>query len=125
SYRRVHQWLQMAFEKTAVATALSASAGEKAPEQCFVGAQRSDLLWRGRKIAGAAQRRTRQGLLIQGSIQPPAAIDRTIWQEALCDVARAQWHVEWASLPFDPALEERAAHLAAGKYGTSQYNRRR
>jgi len=37
--------------------------------QCFVNPVRADVLWNGRKIAGAAQRRTRGGLLQQGSIQ--------------------------------------------------------
>jgi len=35
------------------------------PGQCFVGHEKYDLLWRGKKIAGAAQRRNKPGLLIQ------------------------------------------------------------
>jgi hypothetical protein len=47
------------------------------PGACFAGHERFDLLWRGRKIAGAAQRRNQLGLLIQGSVQlPPAAFLR-------------------------------------------------
>ena len=42
------------------------------PGQCFVGHEKFDLLWHGRKIAGAAQRRNKLGLLIQGSVQPTA-----------------------------------------------------
>jgi lipoate-protein ligase A len=36
---------------------------------CFANAVRSDLMVNGRKVAGAAQRRTRGGLLQQGSVQ--------------------------------------------------------
>ena len=36
---------------------------------CFANPVRADVLSNGRKIAGAAQRRTRRGLLQQGSIQ--------------------------------------------------------
>src|SRR6185369_11628731 len=124
SYRRVHQWLQMAFEKTAVATALSASAGEKAPEQCFVGAQRSDLLWRGKKIAGAAQRRTRDGLLIQGSIQPPAAIDRIHFEAAMLAVAGRNDEAQWTPLNPDSTLLSQVNELVRQKYSKPDYNRR-
>jgi lipoate-protein ligase A len=125
SYRHIHEWLQAAFGKIGIAAELSASTDAKAPERCFVGAQRSDLLWHGRKIAGAAQRRTRQGLLIQGSIQPPAGVDRGIWEGAFCAVARALWQVEWLPLKFDAALQQQAIQLAASKYGTVEYNNRR
>ena len=37
--------------------------------QCFANPVRADVLLDGRKVAGAAQRRTRRGLLQQGSIQ--------------------------------------------------------
>jgi lipoate-protein ligase A len=37
--------------------------------ECFANPVRADVLLNGRKIAGAAQRRTRRGLLQQGSIQ--------------------------------------------------------
>ena len=36
---------------------------------CFANPVRADVMMSGRKIAGAAQRRTRRGLLQQGSIQ--------------------------------------------------------
>ena len=36
---------------------------------CFANAVRSDVIVNGRKVAGAAQRRTRAGLLQQGSVQ--------------------------------------------------------
>ena len=39
------------------------------PTNCFANPVRADVMMHGRKIAGAAQRRTRQGLLQQGSIQ--------------------------------------------------------
>src|SRR6185436_19593961 len=57
SYRRIHQWLQASFQKLNVATPLSPARIEGGPGQCFVGAETFDLLHRGTKIAGAAQRR--------------------------------------------------------------------
>jgi lipoyl(octanoyl) transferase len=70
SYERVHAWIRDAFLQLHIDTAL-APISRRDPGLCFVGAERNDLLWHGRKIAGAAQRRNRSGLLIQGSIQPP------------------------------------------------------
>src|SRR6185436_10072994 len=70
SYERVHRWIQSAFVLANVPTELAAERRQAGAGQCFVGYEKHDLLWRGQKIAGAAQRRTRDGLLIQGSVQP-------------------------------------------------------
>ena len=88
SYRRVHEWIQSAFAELKIATELAPwkSAPGRAGSRCFVGYEKSDLLWHGKKIAGAAQRRNKLGLLIQGSVQPPLPLARTAWQQAMCDV---------------------------------------
>src|SRR5438132_1073354 len=87
SYQRVHEWIQRAFAKLTVATELAPCCKKTLPGQCFVGHEKSDLLWRGKKIAGAAQRRTREGLLIQGSVQPPPiSLERVDWESAMSDV---------------------------------------
>jgi len=70
----MHEWIRAAFAEMKVATELSPGARKEAPGQCFVGAEQYDVLLGGRKLAGAAQRRTKTGLLIQGSIQPPAGM---------------------------------------------------
>ena len=70
SYRRVHEWIRAAFARLDVATELALVCRKTLPGRCFQGHERFDLLYAGRKIAGAAQRRTRDGLLIQGSLQP-------------------------------------------------------
>ena len=85
SYLRVHQWLRDAFAQMDVPATLSPLRQKEIPGQCFVGAEKDDLLWHGRKIAGAAQRRTRNGLLIQGSVQPPPIqLLRKRWETAMC-----------------------------------------
>lgn len=125
SYRRAHEWIRMAFERLDTACALASECRKAGPGQCFVGHERFDLLWLGKKIAGAAQRRTRQGLLIQGSIQPPPiALRRLDWEQAMRDVASEQW-VEWAGWTPDGVLGERAAALAAQKYSQQAYNQKR
>src|SRR5215211_655886 len=77
SYRRVHDWVRAAFAHLGVEAHLAAKAERQGIGQCFAGAEQFDVLLRDRKIAGAAQRRTRGGLLIQGSVQPPAGEARS------------------------------------------------
>ncbi len=71
SYATIHGVLCAALKACAGIDPLLASTevASRAGGLCFDGPVRSDVLWRGRKIAGAAQRRTRAGLLHQGSIQ--------------------------------------------------------
>lgn len=126
SYLRLHSWLQIAFQDLNIPTTLAPDVRRAQPGCCFEGHERHDLLWHGRKIAGAAQRRTRSGLLIQGSVQPPVAgWNRLAWQEALLTAAQTLWHVTWA--PFEPSapLRQSMQLLLLTKYGRPEYHRRR
>lgn len=125
SYRRVHEWIQAAFTRAGLATELAPCCRKEVPGQCFIGAEQFDVLWQGRKIAGAAQRRTRDGLLIQGSIQPPAGSSRCEFEKAFCDAARLLWDVEWRALEADAVLTDRVAELVREKYSRKDYNERR
>lgn len=123
SYQRVHEWIRAAFARLNLTTELAPNRRKELAGQCFVGAEQFDVLWSGAKIAGAAQRRNRQGLLIQGSVQTPSeALARAAWQRAMCEVACESWRVRWS--PFEPnaLLRQRAAELARGKYSREEYN---
>jgi lipoate-protein ligase A len=122
SYRRVHQWIQAAFARLGVPTELAESCHKAGPGECFVGYERFYLIWQGKKIAGAAQRRTRVGLLIQGSVQPPPLLlAREDWQRAICDAA----HVECIAFDADQKLRDRAEELATRKYSQNAFNSKR
>jgi lipoate-protein ligase A len=124
SYRRVHAWIQSAFGHLGVPTELAPCCKKSAPGQCFVGHEKHDLLWRGRKIAGAAQRRNRLGLLIQGSVQPPPlSLARSDWERALIAVTPPE--MRWVGFDADGPLRTRAAELEAGKYSRAAYNEKR
>jgi lipoate-protein ligase A len=126
SYERVHQWIQSAFEKLGVVTLLAPERLKAEAGQCFVGYEKSDLLWRGQKIAGAAQRRTRDGLLIQGSVQPPPiSVQRSDWEHAMQETAIFANGVEWTALATDPLLENRVHQLVVQKYSLASYNQKR
>lgn len=125
-YQRVHEWLRDAFNQMNVPTTLSPRRQKEIPGQCFVGAEKDDLLWHGRKVAGAAQRRTRAGLLIQGSVQPPPlSLSRERWEDAMCQVARERMGTEWKAM--EPGLELRhlVDSLRAAKYGRAEFNQKR
>ena len=125
SYQRVHEWIQSAFAKLNVVTELAPCCKKSLPGQCFVGHEKSDLLWRGKKIAGAAQRRTREGLLIQGSVQPPPiSLERVKWESAMRDVARDVWGKEDDFVSDQPLLQ-RVEELIREKYANDSYNRKR
>jgi lipoate-protein ligase A len=130
SYRRIHEWIQRAFEKLNIPTELapdkkSAQGSPGMPGECFTGHEKFDLLWHGRKIAGAAQRRNKLGLLIQGSVQPPpVSVQRGDWEKAMRVVASETFKIEWSDFSPDELFWGRAAELARQKYSQSAYNRK-
>ncbi len=126
SYRRIHAWIQSAFAKLNVETELAPCCKKTLPGQCFIGHEKFDLLWRGKKIAGAAQRRNKLGLLIQGSVQPPLVeIARTDWENAMRGAAEKQFAVTWTDFAADAELRRRAETLARGKFSQADYNQKR
>ncbi len=126
SYRRVHEWIQAAFAKLCLPTELAPAARKVLPGQCFEGHEKSDLLWRGRKIAGAAQRRNKLGLLIQGSVQPATNFPaRSAWEEAMCAVASVRYHLAWSEFPTNDDSLAVASELARRKYARDDYNQKR
>jgi len=132
SYRRVHEWIQSAFKKLNVVTELARTPNSelRTPNseigQCFIGHEKYDVLWNGKKIAGAAQRRNKLGLLIQGSVQPPpVSIARADWQKAICDVGRLELEIEWSGFEQDEMLRQRAEFLAGQKYSQPAHNQKR
>ena len=125
SYERLHLWIQASFGRLGLETALAPTPAVGAPTHCFVRSEQFDVEWRGVKIAGAAQRRTRDGLLIQGSVQPPPGADRRAWEQALLDQAARGWGVRWGPLTPDAVLGARVEALVHEKYGQPSYHLRR
>jgi lipoate-protein ligase A len=125
SYRRVHEWIRSAFAKLNVITEL-APCSQKSAIGCFIGYTKSDLLWNGKKIAGAAQRRNKLGLLIQGSVQPPPiSPSRADWEKAMVEVARRDFDAAWTEFLPDAKLRAHVDELIRKKYSQETYNRKR
>jgi lipoyl(octanoyl) transferase len=126
SYRRVHEWIQAAFSTFKIATELAPCCRKSAPGQCFAGYEKSDVLWHGKKIAGAAQRRSKHGLLIQGSVQPPPlSLQRGDWEAAMRRAGALKCGAEWLERKPDAALAARGDELVREKYSQRSYNEKR
>jgi len=131
SYRRMHAWIQGAFAGLGVTTDLAPASRKPVslnpliPGECFIGHEKFDLLWLGKKVAGAAQRRNKCGLLIQGSVQPPPALARQDWEAAMLQVAKNELGIDWLELSPDERLLKQAALLTREKYSQDAYNRKR
>lgn len=126
SYRRVHAGIQMAFAELDISAELASCCRKSEPGQCFAGYEKLDVLWNGKKIAGAAQRRNKLGLLIQGSVQPPpVSIKRADWEASVKEVGAREWRAEWMMFEPDAELRQRADELAIRKYSQASYNEKR
>ena len=121
SYRILHEVLAEALAKGGLggdALALTPEAVAKVSQACFENPAQYDVLAAGRKIAGAAQRRSRFGLLHQGSVQnltvPPGFASALASSLARTVLPRR----------FSGEEVAEAQTLATGKYATNEWNRR-
>jgi lipoate-protein ligase A len=88
-------------------------------EHCFANSVRADVMLNGRKIAGAAQRRTRRGLLQQGSIQ---YVDLG---NDLSERFAQALSTKCSERKIDNDVLKRACEFAKQKYGTEDWLRKR
>jgi lipoate-protein ligase A len=118
-YQRVHAALSSALREIGIVAVLTEANEPKLSEACFANPVVSDVIENGRKIAGAAQRKTKSGLLHQGSIQRQNSNGefRRIFGKCLAKCL----------IPgeIDDGVIAAAEELAAVKYGTNEWLRRR
>jgi lipoate-protein ligase A len=132
-YEKIHQALCNALSETGwravvaavvdsepgSATVATRTAISDTGYSCFANPVRADVMIDGRKIAGAAQRRTRRGLLQQGSIQ---GIDL---QSDLAQRFARELSTDRSERKVDEKILNRARELAEQKYGTESWLRKR
>ena len=118
-YSSVHQGIRDALWEEGKRALIATSARPKISEACFANAVVADVLLGENKVAGAAQRRTRAGLLQQGSIQVPqlSAAFAENFARALCPANQIR--------NFSPDLVGRAEEIEESKYATGKWLRRR
>jgi lipoyl(octanoyl) transferase len=118
-YFKVHAAIREALLQKGIAAVLADFASPKISDACFANPVHADVLSNGEKIAGAAQRRTRHGLLQQGSVQyeklPHDFAER--FARILCPAAEPRI--------LNDQLTQRAHEIAQHKYAQQHWLRRR
>jgi lipoate-protein ligase A len=124
-YQKIHRALADALEETGHRPVVAAGAERSGVTavndsgyNCFANPVRSDVIVAGRKVAGASQRRTRRGLLQQGSIQ---GID--IGNDLAERFARAVTE-KCSEINLGNEILDRARELTERKYGTESWLRK-
>ena len=118
-YANVHAALKSALAAIGIHAALANSASPPVSDACFANPVRADLVFEGRKIAGAAQRKTRIGILQQGSVQAgplPNAFPSDFAQNLADSITEK---------PLDDRVVEAARVIAQNKYGRAEWLMRR
>jgi lipoate-protein ligase A len=118
-YSDLHEAIRGALLTNGIDATLASSASRKVSENCFANPVRADVISEGRKIAGAAHRRSRAGLLHQGSIQSPNLPHR--FNDDLARTLCARF--EHRALSKEHI--ERATTIAQAKYGSLEWLLRR
>ncbi len=120
SYRIIHQSVALALNQTGTLCTLTPhNTGDGSPT-CFTNPVTHDIVApSGKKLAGAGQKRTRHGILHQGSVI--GIQNTTQWQQAFTkSIARS-------ITPWTPeaALLEQAAKLATSRYASTEWTNKR
>ena len=125
SYKVIHEPIMKAVLDLGQGAHLAPDLGikhDRATLQCFVSPSPNDVLAADNtKLAGAAQRRTRKGILHQGSVSLKAGEHDQILNAIRDELGKA---FSFDYVPFAPDAEFMAAaeHLAASKYATPAWN---
>ncbi len=118
SYSAVHQVVARVLKQHGANAVAATSSAPKISHACFENPVQHDLVSDGRKIAGAAQRRSRDGLLHQGSIQG-IAVAKGFGQQLASAMGDAVLERALTEAEIDAA-----ERLVAEKYGTESWLRR-
>ena len=118
SYAAIHRAIADWMSRRGFSTALAPSAGGGAATVCFENPAEFDLMAGTQKVAGAAQRRTRNGLLHQGSVLFPGITedDRKSFAGAFSE--------ERIEVALTAEILAKAETLAAEKYALRAWTER-
>ncbi|OQA83343.1 MAG: Octanoyltransferase LipM [Lentisphaerae bacterium ADurb.Bin242] len=126
SYRVIHEPVMRAILRLGGKACLAPDLGQKhdrATLQCFVSPSPNDVLASdGGKLAGAAQRRTRKGILHQGSVSLQAGRAESL-VEAICAELKTAFSFDYSVFEPSPDFLKEAQALADAKYSTPEWNR--
>jgi len=118
-YEKIHGAVRAALAANGQSVELATNRAPRISDSCFANPVRADVLSNGRKVAGAAQRRTRRGLLQQGSIQGVDLNDK------FADEFASELSSKCHYMTLDKRLLSRAREVAAHKYSSVNWLQRR
>lgn len=122
SYRAIHGAVAAALREEGIDARLASGAGATGTSACFENPVNHDLVdAAGRKLAGAGQRRTKRGLLNQGSVALACgpSVSRCCAERLATEMAAS-----WEMCNFDPPAEVIADKVCA-RYGAREWTNRR
>lgn len=122
SYRSIHQAVAQALEDCGLACRLATAHPKQDDPSCFLKPVPADVLDpAGRKLAGAAQRRTKQGCLHQGSILLPQTIPPAL-SKTLTQRLQVCLQAELGNSKVSPEEEKTAQELESTRYSLKEWN---
>ena len=117
-YSTIHSALCRALKANGGTPTLATNNSSKISDICFANPVLADVMVKGRKVAGAAQRRTRVGLLQQGSIQ------HVDLGNGLADQFAMELSEVRNEKSINEALIRRAHEISKQKYGAASWLQR-
>jgi lipoate-protein ligase A len=125
SYCTIHRGVQAVLAACGIAAELTPEASAVESEACFVKPVRFDIVAPSGKLSGAAQRRTREGLLHQGSILLPDPKKNSDLRRAFAGAFSSHLELGLSAGKLTYAEVARAADLELNRYTTEAWNRSR
>ena len=122
SYQTIHDGVASALRAAGIECRLATAQPAKDHPSCFLKPVPADVLNpAGIKLAGAAQRRTKQGCLHQGSILLPVALPPRL-AELLPEHLALALQTSWKTVERTRQEEELAEKLFRDRYSTRDWN---
>jgi lipoate-protein ligase A len=122
SYCVIHRGVQSVLDACGIACSLAPEASAVESEACFQKPVRFDIVAGTSKLSGAAQRRTREGLLHQGSILLPDPARNDEVRHAFPEFFPGHLELDFLSSDLTPSEAARAADLERDRYATNGWN---
>jgi lipoate-protein ligase A len=125
SYCQIHLGVQAVLQASGVVSELTSDAAATESEACFQKPVRFDIVAADKKLSGAAQRRSREGMLHQGSILLPDPALNLVVREKFAGGFAVRLGLDLKLGELTPDELTRAIGLEHERYATEAWNRMR
>ncbi len=129
SYNIIHKAILKALELCHINANLAPNESEnvdRATMKCFTTPTKYDVLCESRKFSGSAQRRTKNGILHQGSISLEATKGNSkLLKEKLIKAFQECFNIEWENFSVSKTFIDEIKELTTSKYKTDEWNKRK